>query len=587
MNIKKLPVLSLLLLCSSTILTAQTDPIYINGPRYIYAGQNVQWYGNVELGPDAQLYIEDGAKVFFYGASMKLAPGAKIYGANSSWTTLTQGSGTGSIVFRQPNPNTNTTVQQTLDGGSTGLATQNTLTSIEVDNASGLKLINTDARIGRDIKLTNGYVFCGLKNLVLSSATTITNAGPSRFIVTDGTGFLSREGLGTTAFTYPVGAGAAAADYTPVILSNAGTADRFNVRALSTPSNPAKCLKNSWQITEAVAGGSNISLSLQHNTASNQGTAYTDATSTILRAPAPASWQIIPGLTAATTTGSVAGSLVKTMNGTGALENGNMYFTKGPDEGAVYLTAKVYLQGAWNGTGMTNTLRTQNLIPLTQPYNTAAFGYTGTETATTLPANLTDWVLIELRDASNPATVIKRRAAFLLQNGNVVDIDGVSPLKFSNVPTGNYIVGVRHRNHLGIRSMSTISLIQYIDMPATAPNYDFASAQNQAYQNTSITANAAQAALSGGAFGLWGGNGAQGSATGASSIRATGAPAVNDYSTILTTLNGSAVVGPVYSAADYNMNGNVRATGSPAINDYSLLNSNIALSGEAFLSQHQ
>jgi hypothetical protein len=117
-----------------------------------------------------------------------------------------------------------------------------------------------------------------------------------------------------------------------------------------------------------------------------------------------------------------------------------------------------YLRGAWNGSSMNSSLTT--VLPLTQPYNTAPFNYKGTESVPTIPsANIVDWVLVELRKPSTglpadatTATVIGRKAGFLLKNGTIVDLDGTTPIQFDINKQGNAYVVVRHRNHLGVMS---------------------------------------------------------------------------------------------------------------------------------------
>ncbi len=58
-----------------------------------------------------------------------------------------------------------------------------------------------------------------------------------------------------------------------------------------------------------------------------------------------------------------------------------------------------FLEGPYNGTIMTQGLT--GLVPLNQPYNTAPWNYTGTESVVSVPALAIDWVLIELRDATS------------------------------------------------------------------------------------------------------------------------------------------------------------------------------------------
>lgn len=200
------------------------------------------------------------------------------------------------------------------------------------------------------------------------------------------------------------------------------------------------------------------------------------------------------------------------------------------------------------------------LIPKAQPYN-VAFGqlsaYLGTESVPSIPTNMTDWVLVELRNATNPSVVIATRAAILLNNGNVVDTTAgfASPLYFP-VAAGNYFVAIRHRNHLGIRSSSALNL------SSTAIAYDFSLAQNNAYQNPALivsaanpSGNAAMAQL-GNVYAMWAGN-----ANGDSRVSLNGIN--NDLTSIGTYLTnlGLPTIGRVYSPFDINLDGKVALTG--------------------------
>lgn len=102
-------------------------------------------------------------------------------------------------------------------------------------------------------------------------------------------------------------------------------------------------------------------------------------------------------------------------------------------------------------------------IPLTQPYNRPPWNYAGTESIATRPANMIDWVLLEIY---NPAdtSLLETKAALLLNTGAIVDASYVSNptvggVYFSNVVANNpYYLVVRHRNHLAVISRTTISL---------------------------------------------------------------------------------------------------------------------------------
>ncbi len=153
---------------------------------------------------------------------------------------------------------------------------------------------------------------------------------------------------------------------------------------------------------------------------------------------------------------------------------------------------KVFLAGAYNTATniMSTNLLTNGNLPLTQPYNTAPWNYTGTENVASIPNNVTDWVLIELRDAANNNVVIAQRAAFLMSNGNVQDLDGLSGVQFTGLPTGNYYIVVRHRNHLDVMSAAAVNLPSVL-------TYDFTTSANQALAGQQETVGSAFALYAG------------------------------------------------------------------------------------------
>jgi|GEM_PF-2864325 len=123
------------------------------------------------------------------------------------------------------------------------------------------------------------------------------------------------------------------------------------------------------------------------------------------------------------------------------------------------LSAKIFLEGAYEtGTGfMRTTLNQEGLLPTTQPYNTAPWNYNGSESLSTIPTNMVDWVLVEARlgtpqTVGTPqTTIVEQHAGILLNNGQIVDLDGVSPLSFKTLNGREaYHFAIRHRNHLDI-----------------------------------------------------------------------------------------------------------------------------------------
>ncbi|MBK6628780.1 MAG: hypothetical protein IPG35_14510 [Flavobacteriales bacterium] len=126
------------------------------------------------------------------------------------------------------------------------------------------------------------------------------------------------------------------------------------------------------------------------------------------------------------------------------------------------------MDGAWRSAAnlMVDSLRRQGVLPLTEPYSAAGHLLTGATTTTAqvlavTGANaITDWVLVELRSATTPAQVLEAGAALVQRDGDVVAVDGTSPLGFC-LAAGSYHVAVRHRNHLGVMTAQPIGPERY------------------------------------------------------------------------------------------------------------------------------
>ena len=146
---------------------------------------------------------------------------------------------------------------------------------------------------------------------------------------------------------------------------------------------------------------------------------------------------------------------------------------------------KIFLEGPFNGSDM-NTFLTGNPepvegFPLSQPYTSSPWNYSGTESVVTLPNNIVDWVLVDFRDATdaasaNASTTIDRQAAFLLNNGFVVGLDGVSNLKLNSSVSEQLFVVICHRNHLDILSANSLVL------SGGTYSYNFTTGLTQVYE---------------------------------------------------------------------------------------------------------
>ena len=145
------------------------------------------------------------------------------------------------------------------------------------------------------------------------------------------------------------------------------------------------------------------------------------------------------------------------------------------------LDIRVLLEGPFNGAGLDTGLNESGIIPPDQPYNNPPWNYQGTESVTSIPnPDVVDWVLVELRDATTAslatgATAIARQAAFLLSDGSVAGLDGMSALQFDISINQNLFAVVWHRNHLGI--MSAFPLTE----TGGIYTYDFSSGNGQAF----------------------------------------------------------------------------------------------------------
>lgn len=147
------------------------------------------------------------------------------------------------------------------------------------------------------------------------------------------------------------------------------------------------------------------------------------------------------------------------------------------------LNVKVYLEGAYSDGLMRTTLNQENHLPLNQPYNSAPWFYEGaeavTETFMETHTTIVDWVLIELRDSEDISSIISRTAAFLKEDGNILNIDGSESLSM-DIENDTYYIAVFHRNHLAVIS-SVPSIITF-----ESGIYDFSDAESKAYGNAAL-----------------------------------------------------------------------------------------------------
>ena len=376
------------------------------------------------------------------------------------------------------------TSQQTITG-------QNIMNNVQINNAAGV-VIGGNTEIDGILTLTSGRVTIGTNNLLLGPIASVAGTPSSTaMIVATGTGLVQKQFTAPASFTFPVGD--AGPHYSPVLLTlNSGTFGSganvgLNLAATFYPGyNTSPYLSRYWNLTQNALTAFNANAQFTYLATDVTGT---EANIQTIRVTSPIE----------TFSNANAGSHYLTANGMTSFGT----FTGGLGVLQTGLTA--YLEGPYNaGSGLMNTtLSSGGLIPLTQPYNTSPWNYSGTESIGSIPANAVDWVLIELRQASAPATALSgtafgRKAALLYADGSIHDIDGTSTLKFTGLSpiTTNLYPVIFHRNHLAIISNIAVTKTNgtYI--------YDYSSAASQIYDGSGNGC-----ILLGSKWGMIGGNG--------------------------------------------------------------------------------
>lgn len=154
---------------------------------------------------------------------------------------------------------------------------QNTLARLTIAPATGTVSLSRPVRINTGLDFTLGHLKLGNHDLSLAETAMISGNTSSKYIITDGSGRMGQEGMGTGGQTgavlFPVGV--SASSYTPATLSNSGSRDVIYLRvipqvyqsydAAGSPNGPAlatAAVERSWIISEGTAGGSDLMVTL-------------------------------------------------------------------------------------------------------------------------------------------------------------------------------------------------------------------------------------------------------------------------------------------------------------------------------------
>ncbi|HEV7349826.1 Ig-like domain-containing protein [Telluribacter sp.] len=255
-----------------------------------------------------------------------------------------------------------------------------------------------------------------------------------------------------------------------------------------------------------------------------------------------------------------------------------------PVNDTLRLAAKVYLQGALYGVTegalMRDDLRVKNLLPLASPYAAWNPAQGLGDAAESVPSvavfdaadegnDIVDWVFVELRNADDSTVVVVSRSALLQRDGDIVAVDGTSPVEFVMTKEASYYVTIKHRNHLAVMSAEAIAFT------ATPATVDFRQAGTPTFvkEKSNAIHQSQVDVLQGKA--MWAGNS---NSDGKVGFQGTG----NDVETISTQVMGAQTTPDLqfpnyvlkgYHTGDVNMNGEVIFQGTS--NDIEFIYQNI------------
>ena len=316
----------------------------------------------------------------------------------------------------------------------------------------------------------NNKIEAGNFNLTLSATSVVsatTNHPTNGYVVTNGTGRFIKGITANGTKTFEIGD---ATNYTP--LSCAVTGSTYSSATLGArvvdathPNKPSEAdsyLSRYWDIAaNGITGYSNTMTGTYASSGDINGTA-----SRIKGASYSLSAWVFTG---ATTNGS---STV-----TGSTLQNTVDFTGINALNKVDLT--VYLSGPLSGSSMTNTLQVYDppyiptLLPITSQYGAPTTTYSDIGNPGGVAGNVTDWVKVEIRDGTNPATILETRSLLLKTNGHIVDPSGSVP--FFKDYTANVRFTIHHRNHLAVLGNSVTGPFE-----GKNTSYNFSTSQTQA-----------------------------------------------------------------------------------------------------------
>ncbi len=332
----------------------------------------------------------------------------------------------------------------------------------------------------------------GTKHLKLGGAATVTGGDSDEFIVTGSTGKVKKFVTSAVPVDFPVGFNATT--YNPATIAvTAGPNDTLSVRVGDHPTDgngltgtpiPTDVVDAVWDISEATVGGNTATVTLGWAD-TDELPGFAPLLNAVSRNDGSTGWDALHA--------DLGPEVSNTRTKAGYTSFGAFAVGDKTVSNTLFVNAKVLLQGPWVTAQslMVDSLRVHNYIPLTEPYSTLLSNpyvhkaYGGGETVSSnavfnQPADgddIVDWVVLELRSLADSTTVLASKSCLLQRDGNIVDLSGTGPVSIQGVGDANYILGIRHRNHLGIRTSASYSLNNtvpgsLVDMSSLATVFD-------------------------------------------------------------------------------------------------------------------
>jgi len=353
----------------------------------------------------------------------------------------------------------------------------NLLPILAVNKTSGELILVDTLFISDSLILNSGNLMTADTSIVIMLQEAVVSGGDTGSFVDGPMAKVYAVSATPDAFIFPVGD---TLDYRPVTVQFASITgdsimvevEQVNESAQDVSSSYSQLSSVSsvryWNIEKTGPGGfTDARVTLSYDTIATTDSAFVASDLRMAQMNNSNTWINIGGTSTADSTGTIQGDVFNDFLAG--------QFTLG-FKAVVLADLSSLLQGPFANDTMNTYMQRNALLPLTQPYSGEPWNYAGTETVGSVPADVVDWILVELRTGTEASSMVSQRACFVLNDGSVVDTDGISPLSFEDIMNGDYYVVIYHRNHLAIMSAATVALSS-----SEANAYDFSADINNAY----------------------------------------------------------------------------------------------------------